>query len=437
MHAFTPDAAAALPGPAWLVSRRVAAAERFAATSLPSADEEVWRYSRIGELDLEAYQPLQPHGEAPAGLPAATRAVLESVGTCSGAVVLCDGRIVHRELSAEAEAAGVIFGRIGETDAAADDLLDAVVGPPADDADAFRLLNAAFSVEPIVLSVPARRQLSAPFVVVHWISASGIATFPRVVVSLGEGAAATLLDWYASGQVQALTVPLVELDVAQGAHLGVTAVQDRAETVWHVATTEARVGQQGALVAAQVALGGDYARSRVDCRLEGRGADGRLLAAYFGHRRQMLDFRTFQHHLAPDTSSDLLFKGAVDDDSHSVYTGLIRVAKEARGTTAFQTNRNLKLGEHAWAESVPNLEIDNNEVKCSHASTMGPIDADQRFYLESRGVPTDVAERLVVTGFFGEVLERLPVRAIEPVVRERIRRRAERADYLHDEEADA
>jgi Fe-S cluster assembly protein SufD len=123
----------------------------------------------------------------------------------------------------------------------------------------------------------------------------------------------------------------------------------------------------------------------------------------------MLDFRTFQDHAAPDTTSNLLFKGAVGGHSRSVYTGLIRVRKNARGTNAFQTNRNIKLSEGAWAESVPNLEIENNDVRCSHASAVGPIDEDQRFYLESRGVPTPVAERLVVTGFFDEVLSRLPV----------------------------
>ena len=108
---------------------------------------------------------------------------------------------------------------------------------------------------------------------------------------------------------------------------------------------------------------------------------------------------------------------AVSDRSRSVYTGLIRVAKEARGTNAFQTNRNIKLSEHAWAESVPNLEIENNDVRCSHASAVGPIDEDQRFYLESRGVPTPIAERLVVTGFFDEVLSKLPIPGVADALR--------------------
>jgi Fe-S cluster assembly protein SufD len=122
----------------------------------------------------------------------------------------------------------------------------------------------------------------------------------------------------------------------------------------------------------------------------------------------MHDVRTLADHVAPRTSSDLLFKGAVGDHGRSVYTGLIRIGKDARGAVAHQTNRNLKLSEHAWAESVPNLDIQNNDVRCSHASAVGPIDAEQRFYLRSRGVPAAVADRLIVAGFFSEALDALP-----------------------------
>jgi Fe-S cluster assembly protein SufD len=123
----------------------------------------------------------------------------------------------------------------------------------------------------------------------------------------------------------------------------------------------------------------------------------------------MHDFRTMQDHAGPRTTSDLLFKGAVADTARSVYSGLIRVRKEASGTNAFQTNRNLVLSEGASAESVPNLEIENNDVRCSHASAVGPIDEEQRFYLESRGIPPEVGERLIVQGFFSEIIDRLPV----------------------------
>jgi Fe-S cluster assembly protein SufD len=229
------------------------------------------------------------------------------------------------------------------------------------------------------------------------------------VVKVGEDAEVEVLEYKGGGSAAALTVPVTELDVAQAGRLRYLDVQLRGSSTWQIGSQVSAVGQDANLVAAQAALGGDYARTRADCRLAGRGASGDLVAVYLGEGDQTLDFRTFQDHAAPDTTSNLLFKGAVGGHSRSVYTGLIRVRPEGRGTNAFQTNRTVKLSEHAWAESVPNLEIENNDVHCSHASTVGPIDEDQRFYLESRGVPTAVAERLVVTGFFDEVLTQLPV----------------------------
>jgi Fe-S cluster assembly protein SufD len=177
-----------------------------------------------------------------------------------------------------------------------------------------------------------------------------------------------------------------------------------------------------------VALGGDYARVRSESRLTGPGADARQIAVYFGEAHQMHDFRTLQDHVAPKTSSDLLFKGAVQGHSRSVYTGLIHIGPEAKGSNAFQTNRNLKLSDGAWAESVPNLDIETNDVRCSHASAVGPVDEDQRFYLESRGVPPPVAERLIVLGFFDEVLAQLPVPGLAAEMRAEVAAKLDRRE---------
>ena len=171
---------------------------------------------------------------------------------------------------------------------------------------------------------------------------------------------------------------------------------------------------------ATVALGGDYARVRTEARVSGAGASTRQVALYFAGGSQMHDFRTIQDHDAPHTTSDLLFKGAVQDHARSVYTGLIKIREHAGGSVAFQTNRNLTLSEGAWAESVPNLDIRTNDVKCSHASTVGPIDEEQRFYLESRGIEPSIAERLVVLGFFDEVLQQLPSGALADELRRRV-----------------
>ena len=158
-----------------------------------------------------------------------------------------------------------------------------------------------------------------------------------------------------------------------------------------------------------VALGGGYARLRTDSALVGESGASSLRAAFIGRDDQMLDFRTLQDHRAPRTTSDLLFMGAVADTSHSVYSGLIRVRRGAVKSDAMQTNHNLVLDEGAHADSVPNLDIEENDVKCSHGSTVGPVDEDQRYYLESRGIEPERAEQLIVAGFFDSIADQVPL----------------------------
>ena len=146
---------------------------------------------------------------------------------------------------------------------------------------------------------------------------------------------------------------------------------------------------------------------------------------YFGDGDQMLDFRTLQDHAAPHTRSNLLFKGAVEDRAHSVYSGMVHLRPEGQHSEAYQTNRNLVLSEGAGAESIPNLEIEANDVRCSHASTVGPVDDDQRYYLATRGIPPEEADRLIVLGFFDDVLSRLPVRSLSAPLRDAVVRKIE------------
>ena len=398
---FSPAVAGALPGPEWLVRRRVAAAEQVAASPLPSAEEEVWRYTPIAKLDLDRFGLAdQPGGRSPVPVP-----------FCSTMADTSNGRLCGVEIAPEAAAQGVEVRPLGADDAE----LAATV-----DVDLFAGMNAAFSVEPVLVRVPPGVSVEDPIVVRHWLDADGGAVFPRLIVDAGVDSSVEVLELYGSADVDAFVAPVIEIRVANAARVGYLAVQDLGPRVWHIGSQVSHIGAQAHLRASTAALGGDYARMRLDTHLSGRGATGDLMSLYFGDGSQTLDFRTFQDHVAPDTTSSLLFKGAVDDTSRSVYTGLIRVRPDARGTNAYQTNRNIKLSEDAWAESVPNLEIENNEVHCSHASTVGPIDGEQLFYLESRGVPSETAERLIVAGFFDEVLDRFPVVGAVPAVRDRL-----------------
>jgi Fe-S cluster assembly protein SufD len=260
------------------------------------------------------------------------------------------------------------------------------------------------------------------------IDSDRVAAFPRLVVQAGADCNVSVIEVQVSSGDGGLVVPVTEILAGHAARVGFVTVQQLGLSTWQVGLQSSEVAADATFRSTSVGFGGGYARLRTDCRMVGRGATGELDAIYFGEGDQTLDFRTFQEHIAPDCTSNLLFKGAGGGRSRSVYTGLIRVGKDARGTNAFQTNRNVKLSEQAWAESIPNLMIENNDVRCSHASAVGPIDEEQRFYLESRGLPTDVAERLIVGGFFGEVLAKLPVSGLASVLARTIADKFERRE---------
>jgi len=345
---------------------------------LPTAAEEIWRYSRIADLDLRRYQP----GRATTTIAAAG-----------------DARDLVTEEPTEPTATTVVDGPYP---------------------DVFAELNAQHAAA-IVVRVPKGGIISEPIVVTHAVDGAGTAAFPRLVIDAADDSEVTVVERFTSTSgADVLVVPVLQVHAAPAARVRYLAVNELADTAWQIAHQQAVGDRDSSTTLATVALGGHYARVRTEARLVGAGGSTRQVALYFAGGQQMHDFRTIQDHDAPHTTSDLLFKGAVQDESRSVYTGLIKVRKHARGTAAFQTNRNLTLSEGAWAESVPNLEIETNDVRCSHASTVGPIDADQRFYLESRGIPTQIAERLIVLGFFDEVLDQLPVGPLATELRRQV-----------------
>jgi Fe-S cluster assembly protein SufD len=432
---FTVDAARALPGPDWLAARRVAAAERLASLDWPTEHEEIWRYSRIDALDLGRFRPVPPAllgdvgvENAPGGGPIAAEA-----GEQSALVVVRNGRVVHHRIDPALERKGVRVCGLATCDAGE---LEGLLGATSDASpDAYTVLHDAFLAGGAFVHVPRGVAVEHPIVVLHWSEGDGLASFPHTLVAAEEGAEVTVFDRYGSadtgpGSTGHLVDAVVELILGDNAHVRYLSVQEHGARTWQIALQRAHVGRDATLRSTVVALGGDYARLRSEARLDGPGAESDLTAVYFGDGHQMLDFRTLQDHVAPNTRSDLLFKGAVEDEAQSVYSGLIRVGKEAQKTAAFQTNRNLVLTEGAEAKSVPTLEIEADDVKCSHASAVGPIDEDQLYYLATRGVPPEEAERLIVLGFFDDVFDRLPVRSLVAPLRRSVVEKLEHRDPI-------
>jgi Fe-S cluster assembly protein SufD len=336
------------------------------------------------------------------------------VGDTAAVVLTVNGRVSSARVAPGPAAKGLEAGLLVEADGGSD-LLGAVVGTRS---DPFVSLHDALAADPVLIRIPRGVVVTDPIVVVHWIDGDGAAVFPRTVVVAEEESEATVLQIVGSpDDVTTLSVPVTEVSVGPAARLRTMEMQELGAAAWQLGSYFARVGRDASLDSSAVALGAHYARLRLDVELAEKGAEADLIAVYFGEGDQMHDFRTLQDHSAPRTRSDLLFKGAVEDRARSVYSGLIKVRPDAPGTSAFQTNRNIKLSPDAWAESVPNLEIENNDVRCSHASAVGPVDEDQRYYLESRGIPPETAERLIVLGFFDEVIAQLPVAGLQASLR--------------------
>jgi Fe-S cluster assembly protein SufD len=421
--AFTPDAAAALGGPDWLAQRRLAAAARLAELEWPTDRDEIWRYSRIGELDLGRYRPVPPEDLDPPGVERAPGGgpFAAEIGEHAGMIVVRNGRVVHHELDDALASKGV---RVCDLATCVEDDVRGALGVCSDASpDAFTVLHDAFLAGGACISVPEGVVVDRPIVVLHWCDGAGLATFPHTLLVAGSGSEVTLVERsgtpdFAADSPGHLVDGVVELLVGDNAHVRYVTVQEHGPRTWAITLQRAHLGRDATLRSSAVALGGEYARLRSESLLGASGAESELIAVYFGDHDQMLDFRTFQDHDAPHTRSDLLFKGAVEDQARSVYSGLVRLRPPAQKSEAYQTNRNLVLTEGAGAESIPNLEIEANDVRCSHASTVGPIDDDQRYYLESRGIPPEEAERLIVLGFFDDVFARLPVPAlVEPLRR--------------------
>ena len=435
LTAFTADASSALAGPAWLAARRAGAWERFAAGSLPHEAEEVWRYSGIDRFDLEAFAPAPPSDLGGRSGLDVGRALAEPFGRRSALVVTRNGAVVGVEM-----APAVPEDQLSVVSALSDSEAPAGLGDLAPAHDAFGELHDAFLADVVHIVVARKAVLSDPVVVVHLVDrvapSRSPSAFPRSLVHVGTSAEAGVIELIVSVDLThgpgghggalavpvgeaaaetadgptaaALVIPVTELEVEDDAHLAYANLQVLDQSCTQLAVQSSRVGRDATLRSFTVSLGGGYARVRTDSDLVGQGGHTSLLAAYLGTDRQVHDFRTLQDHHAPRTESELLFKGAVADDSRSVYSGLIHIRNGAHGAHAFQTNHNLVLSEGAHADSVPNLDIEENDVRCSHASTVGPIDEDQRYYLESRGINPAVAERLIVFGFFSDLASRAP-----------------------------
>jgi Fe-S cluster assembly protein SufD len=402
--------------PEWLAQRRLHAWRIFEETPLPTSQLEEWRYTELGQklpLDRLKLPSATALPDDPAVWPARLRATMSVDGEASGHLVLVDGCVVHADINPSLAARGVVLSSLRAAVDEHSDLLEKHLATEAVPAEEGKLqaLNAALWTDGVFLHVPKGVRLDSPVRVTRWFSEAGAAFFTRTLILAEPNSQVSYVDEVISEDLSepTLSSTSVEVIAREGAQVQYVAVQWLGKGAFYQSAQRTLAGKDSTLDTLNVSLGATTTRVDLNARLLGPGANSNMLGLYFGDGTQHFDHNTSQDHLAPAARSDLLYKGALDGDSRSVFRGIIRVARGAQQTDAYQTNRNLLLSDTSRADSLPKLEIEADDVKCSHGATVGQLDEETLFYLMSRGISRGQAERLVVLGFLGEVLQRLPL----------------------------
>jgi Fe-S cluster assembly protein SufD len=404
--------------PAWLADKRLSAWRTFEKTPMPTLRDEAWRYTDISDVRIEDFVPYIPSPDVAqeGDLPGAVQQLIKEGEENSALLVQHNSETAYSRIDEELARKGVVFTDLHTALKTNGDLVrEHLFGLVPEDYDKFAALSAAAFSGGSFLYVPRGVDVEVPIQSYRWLDVVG-SIMPRTLLIVEEGATVTYIDEYASvdGEEPAFSNGAVELFIGQGANVHYVSLQNWERNVLHFNTIRSSAGRDAVINSLVVSLGSQLSRTNVEAGLAAPGSDSEMLGLYFADSSQVLDHHTLQDHIAPNAHSDLLYKGALRDESLAVFSGLIRVEPGAQKTDAYQTNRNLILGtDEAMAVSLPNLEIMADDVKCSHGSTTGQVDDVELFYLMSRGIPRAEAEKLVVFGFFGEVTSRIPFKGLK------------------------
>lgn len=397
-----------------LQNLRQAAWEDYHSLSMPTLKDEAWRRTDLSGMPSDRFY--LPGKDAYLDLAPLPEDLMKPVADQDHAgqvVVLPGGSQIM--LAKELIDKGVIFTDLRTAEKKHPALLEKIMGKVVSSKEGkFAALASALADNGIVLYVPAGVSIEQPLHSLIWGPGEYLAHISHVIVWLENGASATYVHEYASPTENnpALHAGLVEIHVGDRANLRFVELQSWGEHVWNFTHERSQVGEEGKLDWIFGAIGGNVTKNFAEIDLNGRGSQGRMSGFYFTDGKQHLDYDSQQNHRAPYTTSDLLFKGALIDKSRVVWQGMIYVAPGAVKTDGYQANRNLVLSREARADSIPGLEILADDVRCTHGATVGKIDADQVFYLRARGIPKVEAERLIVSGFFDPIMQRIPFEGV-------------------------
>ena len=410
--------------PTWLSERRRHAWSVFENTPFPSTRSEEWRYTDVSRLlNLDDLRLAADGGQVETSArPDGLTAAMDEDHAASGHIAMIDGGVAHLDLDPALSEQGVVLTSLKSAVEEHADLLEELLATevvPAEDGK-FEALNAALWTDGVLLYVPSNVKLDLPIRATRWLSESGSAVCTRTLIIAEPGSQVSYVDELVSEDFESRTLvsSVVEVIARDGAQVQYVSIQRLGRGAFCQSTQRTLAHRDSKLDTLNVNLGASVSRLDLNARLLGPGAHSDMLGLYFGDGDQHFDHNTSQDHIAPDTGSDLLYKGALDESSRAAFRGIIRVHPDAQRTDAYQTNRNLLLSDDARADSLPNLEIEADDVKCSHGASVGQLDSETLFYLLSRGMSRQQAERLVVLGFLRDVMVRLPLAGvIEKVTR--------------------
>ena len=392
---------------------KAAAATRYEQLPLPSTADEHWRFTDLRGFDPDSFV-RNGHGSVPGTKTRPPEGMLD-VDVSGLALVSEDGITILREAPE-----GVTFQPFEDHER-----LGQLVGTD----EKFAAHNAAAWEHGLLVVVPKGVELEQPLAVRIVSSIDGGALFFRLLVIAEPESRFSLIEEYvsASPEQTGYTNIVSELYVEQAAKLEYVSLQNLSQDTWHFASHHARVERDAELDWVAGGFGSKKGKVWIQNDLAGQGATSRVTGAYFADGKQHLDYDTYQLHAAPNTTSDFAFKGALRDEATAVWRGMIRVEEDAQRTNAYQENRNLMLSPTTHAVPIPGLEILANDVRCTHGATVGQVDREQLFYLMARGLSRGEAERLIVRGFFQDVLDRIELEPVREALGEALEARIPQA----------
>jgi Fe-S cluster assembly protein SufD len=397
--------------PGYVRDYREQAWKAYEELAMPTTNDEPWRRTDLRKLNAGSFNlPMNGHRSEFPQVPDELLEPLVSdehagqiVITPGGAQTSVDKSLVDQ---------GVIFSDLKSAERQYPEIVEKILGKVVKaDEGKFAALSGAFAEDGVMVYVPRNVKVDQPLHSVFWGPGIELAYFSHILIWLEEGASLTYVHEAASlnePDGQTMHAGLIEINVEAGADLRFVELQSWGEHVWNFTHKRALVGRDANIDWVFAAVGSQLTKDFSDLDLVGEGAVGRMSGFYFTDKQQHLDHDTQQNHFAPNTTSDLLFKGALMEQSRSVWQGMIYVAPGAQKTDGYQANRNLVLSRQARADSIPGLEIMADDVRCTHGATVGKIDPDELFYLRSRGITLPEAERLIVEGFFAPIMQRIP-----------------------------